>query len=124
MRIDPITGEGLSDNPFFNGNPDANRSKVYQYGLRNPFRMSVDPVSGQLYIGDVGWTQWEEINAGNAGDNFGWPYYEGGSGVSLRTNQYQNLPEAIAFYASGPNGDSGHLCIEPQSNGHQCRNPG
>ena len=100
LRIDPITGEGLSDNPFYNGNADANRSKVYQLGVRNPFRMSVDPVSGQLYIGDVGWTQWEEVNAGGPGANFGWPYYEGGSGVSTRTNQYQNLPEAQVFYAS------------------------
>ena len=101
LRIDPITGQGLSDNPFYNGNPDANRSKVYQLGLRNPFRMTVDPVSGQLYIGDVGWTQWEEVNSGPAGANFGWPYYEGGSGVNLQTNQYRNLPEAQAFYASG-----------------------
>lgn len=101
LRIDPITGKGVADNPFFNGNADANRSKVYQLGLRNPFRMTVDPVSGQLYIGDVGWTQWEEVNAGGAGANFGWPYYEGGTGVSLRTNQYQNLPQAQTFYASG-----------------------
>ncbi|MEM7478128.1 MAG: PQQ-dependent sugar dehydrogenase [Planctomycetota bacterium] len=101
LRIDPITGEGLSDNPFFNGDVDANRSKVYQLGLRNPFRMTVDPVSGQLYIGDVGWTQWEEINSGPAGANFGWPYYEGGSGVNSRTNQYRDLAEAQAFYASG-----------------------
>ncbi len=101
LRINPITGEGLSDNPFYNGNAEANRSKVYQLGMRNPFRMSVDPVSGQLYIGDVGWTQWEEVNAGGAGANFGWPYYEGGSGISTRTNQYQNLPEAQVFYASG-----------------------
>ena len=101
LRIDPITGQGVSDNPFYNGDAGANRSKVYQLGLRNPFRMAVDPNSGQLYIGDVGWTQWEEVNAGGPGANFGWPYYEGGSGVSLRTNSYQNLPEAQVFYASG-----------------------
>ena len=70
LRIDPITGQGLSDNPFFNGNANANRSKVYHYGLRNPFRMTVDPATGQLYIGDVGWTQWEEVNTGPAGSNF------------------------------------------------------
>lgn len=101
LRIDPITGEGLADNPFFNGNANANRSKVYHYGLRNPFRMTVDPATGQLYIGDVGWTQWEEVNTGPAGSNFGWPYYEGGNGNSLRTGRYQDLPEAQAFYASG-----------------------
>lgn len=101
LRIDPITGEGLSGNPFATTDLGENRSKVYQLGLRNPFRMSVDPVSGQLYIGDVGWTQWEEINAAEPGANFGWPYYEGGSGVSLQTNDYRDLPEAQAFYASG-----------------------
>ncbi|MEO1393970.1 MAG: DUF4347 domain-containing protein [Cyanobacteria bacterium J06634_5] len=101
LRIDPITGEGLSDNPFYNGDADADRSKVYQLGLRNPFRMTVDPNSGQLYIGDVGWTLWEEINAAGAGANFGWPYYEGGNGVSTRTGRYENLPEAQDFYASG-----------------------
>lgn len=101
LRIDPISGRGLSDNPFYNGNPNANRSKVYQLGLRNPFRISVDPVSGQLYVGDVGWTRWEEVNAGGPGANFGWPWYEGGSGESLRTNRYQDLSEAELFYDSG-----------------------
>ena len=98
LRIDPITGEGLTDNPFYNGDPNANRSKVYQMGLRNPFRTTVHPVTGQVYIGDVGWVTWEEINAGNPGDNFGWPYYEGGSGTSNRTSGYRDLPEAAAFY--------------------------
>ena len=101
LRIDPMTGDGLPDNPFYNGNPNANRSKVYQYGLRNPFRMTVHPETGQLYVGDVGWTRWEEINAAEPGANFGWPYYEGGSGISLQTRDYEDLPEAQAFYASG-----------------------
>ncbi len=101
LRIDPITGEGLANNPFFNGDAAANRSKVYQYGLRNPFRISVDDATGKVYIGDVGWTRWEEINAGAPGANFGWPYYEGGSGANLKTTGYRDLPEAIAFYASG-----------------------
>ncbi|MCR9295598.1 MAG: PQQ-dependent sugar dehydrogenase [bacterium] len=101
LRIDPATGEGLSDNPFFNGDPNANRSKVYQYGLRNPFRMAVDQSTGQLFVGDVGWTNWEEINAAEAGANFGWPYYEGGSGTNSQTTGYQDLPEAQEFYNAG-----------------------
>ncbi len=91
LRIDPITGQGLTDNPFYNGDPDANRSKVYQYGLRNPFRITVDPTNGQLFVGDVGWTRWEEINSAGAGANFGWPYFEGGSGVTNNLSSYQNL---------------------------------
>ena len=105
LRIDPITGAGLPDNPFFNGDADANRSKVYQYGLRNPFRMTISD-AGQVYIGDVGWTQWEEVNAAGPGANYGWPYYEGGSGgQSLEAGGYRFLPEAIAFYASGQSVD-------------------
>ncbi|MEO0757958.1 MAG: PQQ-dependent sugar dehydrogenase, partial [Cyanobacteria bacterium J06648_16] len=101
LRIDPITGQGVSDNPFYNGNANANRSKVYQYGVRNPFRTTVHPDTGRLYIGDVGWNSWEEINTGSAGSNFGWPFYEGGKTGSLRTSNYEDLPEAQAFYASG-----------------------
>lgn len=101
LRIDPLTGRGLSGNPFWNGNPDQNRSKVWQYGMRNPFRIAHHPVTGALYVGDVGWTQWEELNAAAAGANFGWPWYEGGNGASLRTGGYQDLAAAQAFYASG-----------------------
>jgi glucose/arabinose dehydrogenase len=101
LRIDPITGAGRSDNPFYNGDPNANVSKVYQYGLRNPFRIAVQPDNGKLYVGDVGWTQWEEINSAPAGANFGWPWFEGGNDSSLKTGSYQDLPEAKAFYASG-----------------------
>ena len=100
LRIDPITGEGLADNPFYDGNPDSNRSKIYQYGLRNPFRFNVDSETGTVYIGDVGWFTWEEVNVGGAGANFGWPFYEGGSGTNIRTPDYQFLPEAAAFYNS------------------------
>ena len=99
LRIDPLTGEGLPNNPFYNGDPNSNRSKVYSYGLRNPFRFTIDPNTNQPFIGDVGWTEWEEINSG-AGVNFGWPYFEGGSGENIRREGYQDLPEAQAFYSS------------------------
>jgi glucose/arabinose dehydrogenase len=101
LRIDPITGQGLSNNPFYNNDPNSNIAKVYQYGLRNPFRFTIDPTNNRLFVGDVGWTRWEEINSAGAGANFGWPYYEGGSGDNLRTSEYQNLPEAQIFYNSG-----------------------
>ena len=101
LRLDPLTGAGLADNPFYDGDPQSNRSKVFQLGFRNPFRFTIHPSTGQIFVGDVGWTMWEEVNTGDAGDNFGWPYYEGASGASARTSEYQNLPEAQAFYASG-----------------------
>src|SRR5690606_35858384 len=79
LRIDPETGLGLPDNPFYDpACPQCNRSKVYARGLRNPFRFTIHPVTNEPYIGDVGWNNWEEINTGK-GANFGWPCYEGGT---------------------------------------------
>ena len=90
LRINPITGKGYADNPFFDGDPDSNRSKVYALGLRNPFRFSFEPVSGRIFIGDVGGEQWEEINRGFPGANFGWPCFEGAARLS-------NQPECDAL---------------------------
>ena len=117
IRIDPITGDGLADNPFYNGDPDANRSKVYQLGLRNPFRITVDPRNGDVFVGDVGWTQWEEINSAGAGANFGWPYYEGGSQNSLQTGGYRDLSQAQAFYNSGQSVDPSILALNHSADG-------
>jgi glucose/arabinose dehydrogenase len=54
MRINPMTGQGYSDNPFYDGDLDSNRSKVLNLGLRNPFRFTIHPNTGMVYIGDVG----------------------------------------------------------------------
>jgi glucose/arabinose dehydrogenase len=102
LRINPETGEGYADNPFYNGDPGSNRSKVYSYGLRNPFRFAINDNTNEPFIADVGWTNWEEINTGR-GANFGWPFYEGGNGTSLQTTGYRALPEAAAFYAANAN---------------------
>ncbi|TCO49370.1 glucose/arabinose dehydrogenase [Kribbella antiqua] len=78
LRIDPATGAGVAGNPYFNAaSPSSWRSKVYAYGLRNPFRMSVDPTNGRVIVGDVGWSSYEELNSLTAGANYGWPCYEG-----------------------------------------------
>jgi glucose/arabinose dehydrogenase len=104
LRIDPDTGAGIADNPFATGDLASNRSKVFNYGLRNPFRFTINPTTGLPTIGDVGWFSNEEINTGR-GKNFGWPNYEGGyeNGVSVnrKTPDYQNFAAAQAFYASG-----------------------
>ncbi len=118
LRIDPITGEGLSDNPFFNGDPDANRSKVYQLGLRNPFRIAADPETGRVFIGDVGWTRWEEINTGDPGTNFGWPYYEGGEGENIITpGGYIDLPEGQEFLANGVETEPAIIALNHNADG-------
>jgi glucose/arabinose dehydrogenase len=113
LRIDPLTGLGLADNPFFDpANPGRNRSKVWAYGLRNPFRFTVRPGTSDAYIGDVGWNAWEEIDAGK-GANFGWPCYEGGAAsgheggntTSLRQGGYESStvtgPACALLYAGG-----------------------
>ena len=101
LRINPNTGEGYADNPFFDGNLNSNRSKVVAYGLRNPFRISLHPSSGELLIGDVGMDTWEELNAGS-GRNFGWPCYEGGSASSLVFNFSISTTACNALFALGP----------------------
>ena len=67
------------DNPFIT-NPSDNAKLVWAYGLRNPFRIDVDPVTGDVFIGDVGQNNYEEVSVANRstpGEHFGWPWYEG-----------------------------------------------
>lgn len=106
LRIDPVTGEGLTDNPFYSAGMslESNKAKVWQFGLRNPFSMGFDD-DGRLFISDTGWNKYEEINSGSPGANFGWPWYEGGpGGTSVKTSGYQNIAGAAAFYAAVENG--------------------
>lgn len=96
LRINP-DGSAPSDNPFYEAsNPTSIKSKVYSYGLRNPYRFALHPTTGDVYIGDVGWNAWEEINTGR-GANFGWPCYEGPNtqlGYQAKFPQCQALPAA------------------------------
>jgi len=64
-----------SDNPFVD-DPEA-RPELFAYGLRNPFRMSIDPESGEIWLGDVQVSDEEEIDRVQAGDNLGWSVMEG-----------------------------------------------
>jgi len=88
LRLDKETGLGVSSNPFWDGNPASKRSRVWLYGLRNPYRFCVRPGSGtadpadadpgSLYIGDVGMNTYEEVVvAPQGGMNGGWPCFEG-----------------------------------------------
>jgi hypothetical protein len=64
-------------NPYNGTNGDT---RVWANGLRNPFRSSIDSVTGDLYIGDVGQGAWEEVSVGKSGVaavNYGWNTTEG-----------------------------------------------
>ena len=102
LRVDPATGAGLPDNPSAaSADPDVRR--IVAYGMRNPFRFGVRPGSGEVWIGDVGWSTWEEIERLQAPTaavtNFGWPCYEG----SGRQSGYDsaNLSICENLYAAG-----------------------
>lgn len=104
LRINPDTGDAPSDNPLF-GSSDPNARRIIAYGLRNPFRMEFRPGTDELWVGDVGWRDWEEINLiADVNDavveNFGWPCYEG----SGRQSGYDaaNLNICENLYSAGP----------------------
>ncbi len=103
LRVDPATGAGLPDNPMASST-DANARRIVGYGLRNPFRITTRPGTNEVWIGDVGWNEWEEIDrlvspTAAPVDNFGWPCYEGDG----RQNGYDaaNLASCENLYAAG-----------------------
>ena len=63
-------------NPFA-GNQDGYREEIFAYGFRNPWRFSIDAVTGRMWLGDVGEDHYEEINVIESGGNYGWPLMEG-----------------------------------------------
>lgn len=97
LRIDPATGNGVSSNPFYEpNNPRSAHSRIWAYGLRNPFRFEIQPNTGStnpadgnpgtIFAGDVGWSHREEINIiSKGGQNFGWPSFEG---ISYTNDSY------------------------------------
>jgi glucose/arabinose dehydrogenase len=79
LRLDPDTGLAAPGNPYAS---DANplKQRVLAYGLRNPYRFAPRPGTNEIWVGDVGWTDWEELDrivVDNVAENFGWPCYEG-----------------------------------------------
>ena len=99
LRVDPATGAAMAGNPLA-ANPNANARRIIAYGLRNPFRLAVRPGTQEIWIADVGYNTWEEINRiPSASDvlveNFGWPCYEGVPKQSAYDAANLNLCESL-----------------------------
>ncbi|MBC7488288.1 MAG: PQQ-dependent sugar dehydrogenase [Cytophagaceae bacterium] len=97
LRVNP-DGSVPKGNPF-TGN-DA-KSRIWAYGLRNPYSITFDRISGRLFVNDVGEGTWEEINdATTGGLNFGWPNKEG-----FCTTNCTNYTQPIHVYGHASNTD-------------------
>ena len=77
LRIRP-DGTIPGDNPFVSLAHGEHRA-IWARGLRNAFTFDIDPQTGRMYINDVGGSEFEEVNEGVAGGNYGWPLFEGPS---------------------------------------------
>lgn len=75
LRVYP-DGSIPVDNPYYNETSGINRS-IYAIGFRNPFTAAINPLTDQIFLNDVGNTEWEELDKLIPGGNYGWPIIEG-----------------------------------------------
>lgn len=100
LRLDvdaPFPYAVPSDNPFAQG---GGRAEIYAWGLRNPWRMSFDKLTGELWAGDVGEYTAEEVNNIVLGGNYGWHVSEG-NGCSGGSCSSITLPELSYPHSDG-----------------------
>jgi glucose/arabinose dehydrogenase len=85
IRVDPDTGKGVPGNPLYESSSNENVKRIVGEGFRNPYRFTIDPKTDELFVGNVGWGTFEEIDRFPVPDedgsaqlyNSGWPCYEG-----------------------------------------------
>ncbi len=90
IDVDPVHGSYAipDDNPFVNNSNILD--EIWALGLRNPWKISFDPQTGDLYIADVGQNRLEEVSfqpaGSNGGENYGWALMEGTRCISNQCN--------------------------------------
>ena len=90
LRIN-ADGSVPAGNPFLTGTEAKKR--IWSYGLRNPYTLTVQPRTGRIFVNDVGQNTWEEVNDATAGGlNFGWPAAEGNSNNPAFANPVYQYP--------------------------------
>ncbi len=98
------------DNPFAD-TTDGVLDEIWAFGLRNPWRFAFDELTGDMWIGDVGQDEWEEVDfepAGSPGGaNYGWRCYEGNHPYNTSNcNSMSEYDFPVYEYAHGSNGCS------------------
>lgn len=94
LRLDVSGPTGYAippGNPFSDG-PGPIREEIFAYGFRNPWRMSIDPLTDDVWLGDVGQGAWEEVDKVVSGGNYGWDCEEGNHAFSDSDQGYPLLP--------------------------------
>lgn len=93
-----------SDNPF-TGNDGCTGgagsdpcAEIFAWGFRNPWRMSVDPATGELWVGDVGQGEWEEVDRVVPGGNYGWNHREGAHCFNPPSGCSEGFEEPVSEY--------------------------
>lgn len=84
------------DNPFLDS--ASLMDEYWALGLRNPFRISFDPLTGNLWAGDVGSTKWEEVNLVRKGLDYQFPYIEGEEATGMERTTPASVPEQGPVY--------------------------
>lgn len=123
LRIDVLAGTETyvipPDNPFIG--QTGYRAEIWSLGLRNPWRFSFDRQTGDLYIGDVGQSSWEEIDfqpaSSPGGLNFGWNVLEGTHCYGADTCDSSGMTAPIYEY---PTHEAGGCAV---TGGHAYRGP-
>lgn len=88
LRIDD-EGKAVTDNPWIDLN-QGRSDLVYAYGFRNPFTMTINPITGEIFVNDVGGNNYEEINQVVRGGFYGWPVVEGKRTSQIVPDEYRD----------------------------------